>query len=179
MSEYPKVILAVCGGIAAYKMPDLASGLKKNSLFVGVIQTPNSERFVTPASLEAMSDVYFTHKWGRPMHIEITEDLIPDDAFVVVPATANTIAKIAYGIADNLVTDTAVALPEEVNKIMCYAMNTRMVNNVAVQRNIRQLKDDGWLIMEPVEGKLACGTTGKGKLPPTREIVKFILKAIS
>ena len=170
----PRIIIAVCGGIAAYKIPDLVSALKKNGYQVEVIQTPNSENFVTPASLCNMSDKYWSMDWGNPAHINVTKELTMKDAFVVVPATANTIAKLACGLGDNLVTDTALALPERTSKIVCPSMNSRMLCNNIVQRNIHGLKIDGWKVVEPADGLLACGTTGKGKLPSTKSLVESI-----
>ena len=111
-----KAIVAVCGGIAAYKAPDIVSALRKNDIHVTVMQTPNSENFVTPASLEVIADVYVNHEWGKPKHIDVTENLTVNDMFIVVPATANTIAKISHGFGDNLITDTALALPKDVHR---------------------------------------------------------------
>lgn len=173
-----KVVLAVCGGIAAYKTPDLVSGLRKAGFRVEVMQTPNSEHFVTPEALRVMADKYWTMDWGNPDHINVSAEMTSRDAFVVAPATANTIAKMAHGIADNIITDTILALPREVNAIICPAMNSRMYRNNFVQANIQSLRDDGWEVLEPATGELACRTEGEGKLPSTREIVNFIKKVI-
>ena len=174
--EQSHIVVAVCGGISAYKVPSILSALKHNGFWVTVMQTPNSEHFVTHESLQVMANGYWQQNWGRPIHIEITGFLSYNDAFLVVPATANTIAKIANGFGDNLVTDTALALNNNVKKIICPAMNSRMLFNKTVQRNIQQLMDDGWNIIKPVYGALACGTTGDGKLPPTRKIVDLVVE---
>jgi phosphopantothenoylcysteine synthetase/decarboxylase len=174
----PKIILAVCGGIAAYKTPDLVSGFRKAGYTVEVIQTPASEHFVTPNALAVMADRYWSMNWGRPDHIDICAEMTSQDALVIAPATANTIGKIAHGIADNLVTDTIIAMPRCVNGIVCPAMNSNMITNPIVAGNIEIMKQNGWNIIPPGEGLLACGTVGIGKLPPTRHIVNSVTEII-
>jgi len=168
-----KILVAVTGGISAYKALDVISGLKKSGFYVSVMQTENSKHFVTRAALENIADKYWVEDWNSPVHIKATDDI---DAFVLVPATANTIAKIAHGIGDNLVTDSILALPKNCIKIFCPAMNSRMLDNPVVIDNRSIMYEYGWKVIDSVVGKLACGTTGMGKLPPTRDIVSKIIE---
>lgn len=185
-----KILVAVTGGISAYKTPSIISGLKsatKDMKFaerrgdclsqvgveVEVMQTENSKNFIPKASLQNIADYYYYMSWNAPVHILASDKA---SVFVVVPATANVIGKIANGICDDLVTNTAMALREDTIKIFCPACNTRMWENKALIRNCNILIDGGWNIIRPIEGKMACGTTGVGKLAPTREIVEKIVK---
>jgi len=174
------ILLAITGGISAYKAVDIVSGLKKNDCFVSVMQTPNSLNFVTEATIRNTANKYYGWKidWGTPLHILASEPENNIDVFIVVPATANTIAKMANGIADNLVTDTYLAIPNNVLKIVCPAMNTRMLNHPTVKRNLDILRDDNVIIIQPMEGLLACGTVGKGKLMTTKSLVELIISVI-
>ena len=184
-----KILIAVTGGIAAYKAPSIISGLKSATkginfmersggciyevrVEVEVMQTENSKNFVTEASLSNVANAYHEMFWTEPVHISSTDNL---DMFVIVPATANIIGKIANGICDDLVTNTAMALSNDVIKTVCPALNTRMWENIAFQRNLKVLKNDGWKIIDPIEGKMACGTTGMGKLASTRKLVEGIM----
>lgn len=172
-----RLLVAVTGGIAAYKAIDVISAFQKNGYWVGAMATPNAlEGFVKEYVLKVTADEYYTLDWGSPTHINVTENI---DAFVVVPATANTIAKFANGICDNLVTDSFIALPAKTPIYICPAMNIRMWENPRLQKNLDILRENSYTyVIEPAVGKLACGTVGKGKLPPTREIVERILKNI-
>ena len=170
------IIVAISGGIAAYKSVDVISALKKNDFTVAAMTTPNALNFVTVSTIRNTADKYWEMDWGKPVHIEATDELAK--AFIVVPATANTLAKMANGIADNLVTDTYLAVPPQVLKIVCPAMNTRMLNHPSVIENLQVLKNDGVQVIEPVEGHLACGTVGKGKLMSTRDLVTHMIDLI-
>jgi len=169
------ILIGVTGGISAYKAVDVISALKKNGHFVSCIATPNALNFVSGNVMKLTADQYWEEDWSRPVHIEASENI---DIFCVVPATANTIAKFAHGIADNLLTDTYLALAFKTKKIIFPAMNTRMLHSPVVANNIGQLEDYGWKVVNPIVGMLACGTEGVGKLPPTRDIVKEILDAL-
>jgi phosphopantothenoylcysteine decarboxylase len=176
----PNIILAVTGGIAAYKAADIASVLANEGYVrcfsVKVIMTESAKKFITPFTLATLSKnpVYDdASEWsadGRIKHIELAKWC---DLFVIVPATANTIAKIAQGIADNLLTSTYLALPPEKKVLVCPAMNTQMWYADITKENLR----DGRVnreILYPEEGRLACGDVGMGKLPNTKKIIEKI-----
>lgn len=166
-----KIVIAITGGISAYKATDVISALLQLNHHVKVIATDNALNFVTPHVLNVISrNNYVTETPGQTTHIELAKWA---DAFVVVPATANTIAKLNYGIADNLVTETYLALHKETVKIICPAMNTHMWENETTQYNITKLKSAAHII-NPVSGLLACGDYGMGKLPSTKVLVEEI-----
>lgn len=169
-----KIVIAVTGGIAAYKAADIISALISMGNEVKVITTDNALNFVTPHVLNVISKGnYVTETPGETKHIELAKWC---DAFVVVPATANTIAKLANGFADNLVTTSFLALHKETRRIICPAMNTHMYENEATLVNLKKLQDlgPGCRIIDPVVGILACGDRGIGKLAPTKTIVQEI-----
>ena len=184
----PNIILAVTGGIAAYKAADIASVLANEEFFhVKVIMTESAKKFITPLTLATLSrnPVYDDGaEWaadGSIKHIELAKWC---NLFVVVPATANTIAKMAHGIADNLLTSVYLALPPEKAVLICPAMNTRMweaeqtKDNLALLKTNKDIDNDGkssnFSILQPEEGLLACGDVGMGKLPSVRTIVGSI-----
>lgn len=172
------IVIAVTGGIAAYKSADIISAFITKGYNVKVIATDNSYNFVTPNVLNVISGGnHITETSGETKHIELAKWC---DAFVIVPATANTIAKITNGIADNLVTTIFLALPKEKYKFICPAMNTNMWDNPITQDNISKLTDilTNIHIINPIEGLLACGDRGIGKLAPTRTIVESIIDTI-
>ncbi len=172
-----KILIAVTGGIAAYKACDLVSRLKKNGDDVKVIMTQHASEFVSPITFEALSghhvylDTFERSPDASIHHIDLAKWA---DIFVVVPATANTIAKIANGIADDLISSTILAAT--CKKIICPAMNTNMYLNKATQRNLETLKDDNMIIVSPAKGRLACGDTGVGKLADIDDIFEIILQ---
>lgn len=165
MKEKKCVVLGVCGGIAAYKAAQLTGNLIKKGYDVEVIMTKNATEFITPLTFESLTKhnvmvTTFDKVADRSVkHIALAQRC---DVFVVVPATANIIAKIAHGLADDMLTTTflAAACP----KIICPAMNTNMYENVITQRNLALLKELGMEIVEPQIGRLACGDEGKGRL---------------
>jgi len=174
----PNIILGVTGGIAAYKVADLAGALIKEGFTVKVIMTESAKKFITPLTLSTLSrnPVYDdAMEWaadGPIKHIELAKWC---DLFVVVPATANTIAKMAQGVADNLLTSTYLALPDDKNVLVCPAMNTRMWYAKQTQENMETIKSNRVItILSPEEGLLACGDVGMGKLPSVRTIVGTI-----
>jgi len=173
-----KIVLGVTGGISAYRIPDLAGALIKNGHEVRVVMTQNAKRFITPLTLATLSKnpvLDDDSEWipdGRIKHIELAKWA---SMFVVAPATANTINKIANGITDNLLTSIYMALPKESKIILCPAMNTKMWENPITQDNICHLCANPHLyIVMPEEGLLACGDFGVGKLPSVRKIVEEI-----
>ncbi len=159
------VVLGVCGGIAAYKAAQLTSNLIKKGYDVEVIMTKNATEFIAPLTFEALTKhnvmvSTFDKVADRSVkHISIAQRC---DVFAVVPASANVIAKVAHGIADDMLTTTFLAA--SCPKIICPAMNTGMYENVITQRNIGTLKELDMEIVEPQSGRLACGDSGKGRL---------------
>ncbi|HVT03719.1 MAG TPA: bifunctional phosphopantothenoylcysteine decarboxylase/phosphopantothenate--cysteine ligase CoaBC [Thermoanaerobaculia bacterium] len=170
-----KIVLGVSGGIAAYKAPDLVRRLQDIGADVRVILTPNAARFVSPLSLSAVSNhgVIQDH-WGDASqggvdHIEVARWA---DLLLIAPATANVIAKLAVGIADDALTTYAVAHRTAI--LVAPAMNTFMLANAAVQDNLQRLRTRGVEIMEPDSGLLACGDEGAGRLPDIPVIVERV-----
>ncbi|EYE89272.1 phosphopantothenoylcysteine decarboxylase [Fervidicella metallireducens AeB] len=169
------VVLGVTGGIAAYKALDIVSKLKKKNINVHVIMTDSATKFVTPLSFQSLSQNYVVvDMFAEPKHWEIQHISLAEraDLFVVAPASANIIGKIANGIADDMLSTTVMATKAPV--LIAPAMNTNMYENPIVQRNIKLLKDLGYNFIEPDEGRLACGSVGKGKLADTDKIVDMI-----
>ena len=170
-----KILVCVTGGIAVYKAVALVSKLTQAGAEVKVMMTPSAMEFVTPLSFQAMSrnDVYydtFDEKNSQVIaHIDLADWA---DLVLVAPATANTIAKLANGIADNMVTTTLLATTADV--WIAPAMNVHMYDHPAVKRNIEQLSKDGYSFIEPSEGFLACGYVGKGRLEEPEKIVELV-----
>jgi phosphopantothenoylcysteine synthetase/decarboxylase len=179
-----RILIAVTGGISAYKSVDVMSALKKSGYHISAMATDSALKFVAENVLQITADKYWKHTWDAPIHIQATDPMGDPKymprylaGFVIVPATANIIAKIVNGIADDLVSSTVLALPEQTVKMICPACNTRMWENPVVQKNVNILKEElGWKVLPPAYGLLACGTEGIGKLPSTREIVNFVIK---
>jgi len=180
----PKVLIGVSGGIAVYKICDVVRLLIKNACEVRIIMTDNAKRFVTPLTFEVLSrnpvpDGMFTKRHDPNVeHIEMSSWC---DLFLIAPATANILGKLASGIADDLLTTIAMAVPKEKPGILAPAMNVHMWGNSIVQRNIRiltQEEDKKYQIVEPVEKELACGYVGIGGLADPSEIVDAVFKAV-
>lgn len=167
------IVVGVSGGIAAYKACDVVSKLKKQGFEIDVIMTKNAQEFVSPLTFQTLSnqtvvtDMFETPSNWNVEHIELAKKA---DVFVIVPATANIIGKIANGIADDMLTTTIMAT--EAKKVIVPAMNTKMYHNPIVQENILKLKRHGYYFIEPVSGLLACGDTGKGKMEDPTVIVE-------
>lgn len=167
------IVVGVSGGIAAYKACDVVSKLKKQGFEIDVIMTKNAQEFVSPLTFQTLSnqkvvtDLFETPSDWNVEHIELAKKA---DVFVIVPATANIIGKIANGIADDMLTTTIMAT--EAKKVIVPAMNTKMYHNLIVQENILKLKRHGYYFIEPVSGLLACGDTGKGKMEDSTVIVE-------
>lgn len=167
------VVVGVCGGIAAYKVVDVVSRLKKLNAEVHVIMTGSAAEFVTPLTFQSIShNLVVTDMFAEPkswdiQHISLAEKA---DLIVVAPATANILGKAASGIADDMMTTTMLAAKCPI--LFAPAMNTAMYENKVVQDNISKLKKLGYLFIEPGTGVMACGTSGKGRLPEPEAIVK-------
>ena len=169
-TENKNILVGITGGIASYKICMLIRDFKKSGANVKVIATPNALNFVTKLTLQNLSqnEVYveeFKAKTWDPKHISLADWA---DVMVIAPATANTIAKIANGIADNLLTSVSCAFSKKI--IIAPAMNCNMWQNESTQKNISILKSRGFEILEPETGFLACGYTGKGRLCSLKKI---------
>ena len=172
-----RVLIAVGGGIAAYKVCELVSTLFKSGVEVRVILTKSAQEFITPLTLATLSrhqaytdDDFWQPIYSRPLHIELGEWA---DLIVIAPLTANTLAKLAYGMADNLLTNTILASTCPV--LLAPAMNTDMWQQVAVQRNWRQLLTDSRFYgMETGSGLLACDRIGAGRMAEAAEIFIYV-----
>ncbi len=173
------VLIGVTGSIAAYKMADVASNLTKNGVNVYVLMTENATKFISP--------VVFSTLTGNKCYVDTFDEegdiVVPHvnlakmaDLFIVAPASANCIAKLANGIGDDMLTTTALAYHGP--KMISPAMNTNMYNNRIVQDNIAKLGNYGWEIIEPAIGVLACKDDGKGKLPQVEQLLDHIYKHI-
>ena len=171
------ILLAVSGSIAAYKAADLTSQLGKLGYQVHVLMTAAAIDFITPLTLQVLSknpvhtDVMTEKIADRINHIDLAKEA---DLFLVAPASANTIAKLAQGLADNMVTATALALPSKTPKLIAPAMNTKMYDNPLTQRNLATLKDVGYLEIQPKSALLACGDVGRGALADLDIILQTI-----
>lgn len=168
------VLVGITGAIAAYKVCELIRLFKKNNANVKVVVTPNALNFVTKTTLESLSQnpiniEQFDIKEYKPEHIALTDEA---DIFVIAPASANTIAKMTFGICDNLLTSTFCAFKKQV--VIAPCMNTNMWENPAVQENIEKLKSRGVKVVEPEVGFLACGTNGKGRLAEVSTIYETV-----
>jgi len=167
------VVVGVCGGIAAYKVVEVVSRLKKLGAEVDVIMTANAQKFVTPLTFRSMShrpvvtDMFSDPEYWEIKHVSLAQKA---DLFIIAPATANIIGKLASGIADDMLSTTVVATKAPV--LIVPAMNHNMYANAVVQRNIRALKDLGYIFMEPDTGRMAEGSSGKGRLPEPSAIVE-------
>lgn len=172
MLKGKKIVLGVSGGIAIYKAVDLVSKLRKRGAEVRVVMTENAARFVSPLLFSEISG----HKtavsmWDGRDEFNVEHIALANwgDVLLTAPATANMLAKMAYGLADDMLSTVALAAP--CPKIVCPAMNTGMYENEATQHNLRILRNRGFFIMEPGTGELACGTSGAGRLPEVPEII--------
>ena len=176
MEKKKTVVIGVSGGIAVYKALDVISRLRKENVEVHVIMTKAAIEFVNPISFQSLSQNRVIHDmFEEPISLEIQHISLAKkaDLFVVVPATANIIGKVANGIADDMLTTTIMATNAPI--IFAPAMNVNMYNNPIVQDNIQKLKDYGHDFISPTAGRLACGDIGEGKLAQTDEIFEIIM----
>ena len=169
------ILLAVTGGIAAYKAIDLTSKLTQAGYEVRVMLSNHAQEFVTPLSFQAISrNPVYTNTFKEETPEEIQHVSLGDwaDAIVIAPATANTIAKLSVGIADDMITSTLLAT--ETPKFVAPAMNVHMFENPRTQRNIEVLKGDGYHFIEPGDGYLACGYVAKGRMEEPLQIMSVM-----
>ena len=162
-----KITLAVSGSISAYKAADLTSQLTKAGHEVTVIMTKAATAFITPLTLQALSkklvhtDIMLEEDPASIKHINVAKET---DLFLVAPASANTISKLAHGLADDMLSAVALAIPAGVPKLIAPAMNTNMYLNLATQDNLEKLARYGYQEIKPREALLACGDFGTGAL---------------
>ena len=175
MLKGKKIVLGVTGGIAVYKAVDLVSRLRKQGCEVRVVMTVHAQQFVTPLTFKEISgNAVATSMWNSNQEFNVEHIALANwaDAFLVAPATANILAKMTYGIADDLLSTTLLAAQAPI--VVCPAMNTGMYLNAATQENIAKLQSRGITVMPPASGHLACGTSGPGRLPEPQQIVEFM-----
>lgn len=174
------ILLGVTGGIAAYKAAALASALVKQHAAVEVVMTQNATQFVTPLTFEqltgrrTMVDTFDRNFSHQVEHISLAERT---DLVIIAPATANICAKVAHGLADDMLTTTVLAC--RCPKLIAPAMNTNMYENPVTQDNLEILRRYGWDVIEPASGRLACGAVGKGKMPEPEDLVQHILRYLA
>ena len=174
------VLLGVTGGIAAYKAAALASALVKQHAAVEVVMTVNATQFITPLTFEqltgrrTMVDTFDRNFSHQVEHISLAERT---DLVIIAPATANVCAKLAHGLADDMLTTTVLAC--RCPKLIAPAMNTNMYENPVTQDNLDILRKYGWDVIEPASGRLACGAVGKGKMPEPEDLLQHILRYIA
>ena len=174
------VVLGVTGSIAAYKIANLASSLVKLHADVHVIMTKNATNFINPIAFETltknkcMTDTFDRNFMYNVAHVSIADKA---DVMLAAPASANIIAKMAHGIADDMLSTTYLAMKCPV--IVSPAMNVNMFTNPVVQRNIKTLEDFGVTVIPPDNGYLACGYTGAGKMPSEQVLLDYILRVIA
>ncbi|NLO22662.1 MAG: bifunctional phosphopantothenoylcysteine decarboxylase/phosphopantothenate--cysteine ligase CoaBC [Syntrophomonadaceae bacterium] len=172
--------IGITGGIAAYKMADLVSRLRKDDIEVIVMMTESATRFITPLTFKTLSnrevitDLWQDSQEWPVQHIGIAEEL---DLLVIAPATANMIAKMTHGIADDLV--STVALANTAPVLIAPAMNSNMYQNLVVQDNLKKLSLYGYEILDPASGVLACGSIGPGRLPEIDIIYQKIIRMLN
>jgi phosphopantothenoylcysteine decarboxylase/phosphopantothenate--cysteine ligase len=180
MINTKNIVLGVCGGIAAYKSVELLRLMVKQGARVRVLMTGNARQFVGPLTFEALSGQKVCDNLFQPNedaaigHIKWAEEA---DAVVIAPATANVIGKLANGIADDALSTFMLAIG--CPAVICPAMNVNMYASEPVQRNLRQLNNDGYTIIDPEAGELACGTTGPGRLPEPVFILDRLIHALA
>ncbi|TFG44726.1 MAG: bifunctional phosphopantothenoylcysteine decarboxylase/phosphopantothenate--cysteine ligase CoaBC [Dehalococcoidia bacterium] len=169
------VVLGVTGSVAAYKAVDIASKLKQAGVHLEVLMTDSAQRFVTSLTFRAVANCQpVTSMWDMAGEFSVEHVSLAKiaDVILIAPATANTIARLAYGFADDIVCSTVLATKAPV--IIAPAMNCNMYENAATQENIQKLKDRGIIVIEPESGHLACGTEGKGRLAATDTILDTV-----
>ena len=180
MNKPKRVILGVTGSIAAYKSADIARRLIEKGLKVSAVMTREAEHFITPLTLSSLigEEVYrgmfdaSATTWAMP-HIQLAKEA---DILLIAPATANIIAKLAHGFADDLL--SCIALGTKAPILIAPAMNTEMYKNKFVQENCAILRKHGAKLIDPSTGKLACGDTGEGHIADEVDIVKAVLRAL-
>ncbi|MDR2464709.1 MAG: phosphopantothenoylcysteine decarboxylase [Streptococcaceae bacterium] len=176
------IFLGVSSSIAAYKANDLVFGFKKKGFDVQVALTKNAQALTSINTLQSLS----SHEVITEVQQEIDPSIILHvwlaqncDAFVLAPASANIIGKLANGIADDFITTAALALPKTTKKFIAPAMNTTMFENPFVQENLKRLEKAGFIVIEPRTSLLACGVEGKGAMESTNNILQLVEQSLT
>ena len=179
MSKGKKIVLGVTGSIAAHKAADLASLLTKAKHDVRVVMTADAQHFITPLPFKTLTrnpvitNLYDEEEAWQPMHIRLADEA---DLLLIAPATANVIAKLAHGIADDALGCIALALNSQAGILIAPAMNGKMWRHAATRANVKVLKSRGAVFIGPDEGMLSCGYEGIGRLWPVEKIAQIVLK---
>ena len=181
MSTGRNIVLGVTGSIAAYKAADLASRLAKQGADVHVVMTADALRFITPLAFKTLSrhpvvtDLYDEEEGWKPTHVRLADEA---DLLLIAPATANTIAKLAHGIADDALTCISLALNPTAKVLLAPALNGKMWLHPATQQNVSLLKARGVEFIGPEEGMLSCGYEGLGRLWEVEKIAARALELL-
>src|SRR3984957_19000164 len=181
MSERRNIVLGVTGSIAAYKSAELTSQLSKEGYNVQVVMTADALRFITPLAFKTLSrnpvvtDLYDEEEGWKPTHIKLADEA---DLLLIAPATANVLAKLAHGLADDALTCIALALNPKAKLLLAPAMNGKMWLHAATQQNVATLKSRGAEWIGPEKGMLSCGYEGVGRLWPVEEVAKRALEIL-
>ncbi len=181
MSKTKNVVLGVTGSIAAYKAAELASLLTKQKCQVRVVMTADAQRFITPLPFKTLSrhpvvtDLYDEEEGWKPTHIQLADEA---DLLLIAPATANVLAKLANGIADDALSCIGLALNPKADVLLAPAMNGKMWMHAATQHNVATLKRRGAGFIGPEAGMLSCGYEGIGRLWPVDQIAERALKLL-
>lgn len=175
-----EIILGITGSIAAYKSADIANQLTKSKINVHTIMTTSATKFITPLTFQTLTkNKVYVDMFEEIFHSDVRHISLAQraDCFVIAPASANIIGKIASGIADDMLSTVVMAIKDR-PIIICPAMNTVMYENPIIQSNMRKLQNLGYQIIEPKESRLACGDLGKGALAEIEIITAAVIKAI-
>ena len=181
MSKGKHIVLGVTGSIAAHKAADLTSLLTKQGHRVHVIMTADAQRFITPLPFKTLSrhpvvtDLYDEEEGWKPLHIRLADEA---DLLLIAPATANCLAKLAHGIADDSLSCVALALNPQAKVLIAPAMNGKMWAHPATHANVATLKGRGVEFVGPETGMLSCGYEGVGRLWPVEDIAKRVGKIL-
>ncbi len=181
----PKILIGITGGIAAYKAADVVSQLVKTNCDVRVVMTDSAARFVGPLTFSALTQDKVitsifpdTSSGGNDVIYPHLYPATEADAFAVLPATADAIAKLAHGFGDDIVCCSALSLKPDCKRIFCPAMNAQMWNQPVVKDNAKTLLKLGWHQVGPEHGRLACGTNGVGRMSTPTVITQVILNSV-
>ena len=181
MSKTRNIVLGVTGSIAAYKAADITSQLTKQGADVHVVMTADAQKFITPLPFKTLSrnpvetDLYDESEGWKPMHIKLADEA---NMLLIAPATANLLAKMAHGLADDALTCIALALQPKTPILIAPAMNGKMWLHPATQANVTTLKGRGVEFIGPEEGMLSCGYEGIGRLFDVQKIVQRALELL-
>ncbi len=182
MSATRNIVLGVTGSIAAYKAADLTSQLARQGCEVRVVMTADALRFITPLAFKTLSrhpvvtDLYDEDEGWKPTHIKLADEA---DLLLIAPATANVLAKLAHGLADDALTCIALALNPNAKVLLAPAMNGKMWLHPATQHNAATLKSRGMEFIGPEEGLLSCGYEGLGRLWPVDAVARRAMELLS